>query len=134
MILLAHDAEVAAWVSAKLDAKLGMIWAAIGLLDAAGTLVGGGVLHNWTRYDIELSYVGRLTAGMVRALTEAALQAGVIRVTLRTARNNSVRRSVGKFGFAYEGIQRRLYGPTKADDAIFYGLMLPTVNTMKKAA
>ncbi len=133
MIVRGHDADVCRWIADRLGVNLYSVLAAIGLA-RDGVLVGGGVLHNWSMYDIELSYVGRLTAGMVRALTDAALQSGVIRVTLRTARRNPIRRSVGKFGFAYEGIQRRLYGPTKADDAIFYGLMLSARDAMRRAA
>jgi RimJ/RimL family protein N-acetyltransferase len=125
VILAGHDRDVATWVAANLDADLGRIYAAIGLLDQSGTLVAGGVLHNWSKYDMELVYFGRLTPAMVRALVKAAERAEVERVTVRVARRNRrIARGLTKFGFAWEGIQRRLCGPTRADDAIVYGRMM----------
>jgi hypothetical protein len=117
--------KVVEWLTERLDgADFYRIYAAAGVVRGDGILVGAGVLHNWSECDMELSYYGRLTAGIVRVLRAEAIRSGVLRVTLRTARCNPLRRSVQKFGFAYEGIQRRLYGPKKSDDAIMYGLML----------
>jgi RimJ/RimL family protein N-acetyltransferase len=125
VILVGHDRDVAVWVAAQLEADLGRIYAAIGLLDQSGALVAGGVLHNWSKYDMELTYCGRLTAEMVRTLDAAVRKAEVARVTVRIARRNRrIARGLAKFGFAWEGIQRRLCGPTRADDGIIYGRMM----------
>lgn len=129
-ILTGHDAEVAAWVAGHLDADLYRIHSAIGVIedreDATSELIGGAVLHNWSKYDIEMSYFGPMTfsPNMGRAIAEAALAAGVQRMTIRIRR--SARRLGAHLmaaGWRYEGIQRRLYGPEKADDAILYGML-----------
>ena len=57
-ILVGHDAEVLAWVAARLPTDFLRVLAAIGVLDGepgAMELVGGVVLHNWSKYDIEMS-------------------------------------------------------------------------------
>ncbi len=128
-ILTGHDAEVLAWVAARLPTHFVSVLAAIGVVDGeAGTmeLVGGAVLHNWSRYDIELSVFGPMTWSppLGRAVAEAALAAGVQRMTIRIPRRSA---KLGRFltaqGWHWEGIQRRLYGPTKQDDAIMYGML-----------
>ena len=129
-ILTGHDAEVLAWVAERLPVQFLGVLAAIGVLDgeAGGqmALVGGAVLHNWSRYDIEMSYFGPMTfsPNMGEAIARAALEAGVQRMTIRIPRRAS---KIGRFltaqGWHWEGIQRRLYGPTKADDAIMYGML-----------
>ncbi len=128
-IIVGHDAEVLAWVAARLPTDLHRVLAAIGVVDGEPggmELVGGAVLHNWSRYDIELSVYGPMAFSppLGRAIAEAALAAGVERMTIRIARRNS---RLGRFltaqGWHWEGIQRRLYGPTKADDAIMYGML-----------
>lgn len=134
MIILDQPREVAAWVGTRLDSDLFRVWSAIGLV-RRGELVGGGILHNWSKYDMELSYFGVVTAGMVRALMESAKAAEVARVTVRIARRNKrLGRGLEKLGFRWEGIQRRLYGTTKADDALMYGLMLDTRAVRRMAA
>lgn len=128
-ILIGHDEEVVAWVSERLEADFYRILAGIGCLDGepdAMRLVGGAVLHNWSKYDIEMSYFGPMSFSppMGAAIAEAALAAGVQRMTIRIPRRAS---KLGRFltdqGWHWEGIQKRLYGPTKADDAIMYGML-----------
>ncbi len=128
-ILTGHDAEVLSWVAARLPTHFVSVLAAIGVVDGeAGTmeLVGGAVLHNWSKYDTELSVFGPMTFSppLGRAIAEAALAAGVQRMTIRIPRRSA---KLGRFltaqGWHWEGIQRRLYGPTKADDAIMYGML-----------
>ncbi len=125
-IIVGHDAEVLAWVAARLPTDLHHVLAAIGVFDSETGLVAGAVLHNWSRYDIELSVYGPMAFSppLGRAIAEAALAAGVERMTIRIARRNS---RLGRFltvqGWHWEGIQRRLYGPTKQDDAIMYGML-----------
>ncbi len=128
-ILVGHDAEVLAWVAARLPTDFHHVLAAIGVIDGEPgemVLVGGAVLHNWSRYDIELSVYGPMAFSppLGRAIAEAALAAGVARMTIRIPRRAS---RLGRFltaqGWHWEGIQRRLYGPTRADDAIMYGML-----------
>lgn len=129
-ILTGHDAEVLAWVSARLPTDFVRVLSAIGVLDGEGggqmAMVGGAVLHNWSKYDIEMSYFGPMSFSppMGRAIAEAALAAGVQRMTIRIPRRAS---RLGRFlqaqGWHWEGIQRRMYGPTKQDDAIMYGML-----------
>lgn len=128
-ILTGHDAEVLAWVAERLPTDFHHVLAAIGVLDGEPgemTLVGGAVLHNWSKYDIEMSYFGPMSFSppMGRAVAEVALAAGVERMTIRIPRRAS---KLGRFltaqGWKFEGTQRRMYGPNKADDAIMYGML-----------
>lgn len=128
-ILTGHDAEVLAWVAARLPVQFVAVLAAIGVIDGDADqwdLVGGAVLHNWSKYDIEMSYFGPMSFSppMGRAIAEAALAAGVERMTIRIPRRSKrLDRFLRSQGWHWEGIQRRLYGPTKADDAIMYGML-----------
>jgi hypothetical protein len=36
-----------------------------------------------------------------------------------------MKRTIPKFGFVFEGVQRHFYGPNKRDDAILFGMLKP---------
>ena len=142
-LLLDHDLDIARWTAVRLGVDtLNRLASAIGVLDEDGVVIGGCVLHNWSRYDMELSYYGpgTMTVGMLKIIAQNVVDAGCHRLTLRCSRRDSKRLVPGylKLGFRYEGCQERLYGPTREDDAMLYGLVADRaerfLRRMKKAA
>lgn len=125
-LVLDHDAEIAHWVAGQLGVVFYALRAAIGVIDGSGTLLGGAVLHSWSKHDMELSYYGpgTLSAGMVRMLAIIAFEdTPVSRVTIRVPKaNKPMRLALPKFGFKFEGVQERLYGPRTRDDGILFGI------------
>lgn len=120
------NAGLLAWVSDHLGTDFTRVFMTLAVVEA-DELRGVAVLHNWSKCDIELTYYGprTLSPSMVRALTEAAVRAGVQRMTVRIHRRDKrMGRGLQALGFRWEGIQRRMYGPTKADDAILYGQII----------
>lgn len=144
-LVYGHDKEIAGWIATNRGITVYGLCRAIGVIDSQGIVVGGAVLHNWSKHDMELSYCGpgTVSAGMVRALAMIAfVEAEVTRVTLRVARRNKrLRVSLVRFGFKYEGIQERLFGPHRGDDAILFAMLadkakrfLPRPQMMQRAA
>ncbi len=135
-LLFDHDKAVAEWVSKKLDCEIHKVLAAIGVLDKEGVLVGGAVLHDHTRYDVELTYFGlnTFTPTMVRAIAYTVfVYARLNRVSLTIARKKKrLRKVVGKFGFSYEGIRRRYYGLGQGNDGIQYGMLKDECRFLKR--
>lgn len=123
-----HDAEVAQWVGDGLGGRQ-FVAPYIGVGFVSGErLVAGSVLNDhygpgsnieWTHYgpgwlhrDIG-RYLGRLTFDALK----------VSRVTARTRRDNvRVQKLLLRGGFAFEGTQRRFFGPDKDADALVYVL------------
>lgn len=125
-LVFGHDASVAEWASEKLEkADFQRILSAVGIINHQGELSGAGVLHHHSRFDVELSGVGEITHTLFKALLHIAfINANVERVTVRVPRRNKkVLRVTQKYGFQHEGVQRRLYGPHKADDCVVFGLL-----------
>ncbi len=126
-LLFDHDKDVYEWVGKKLDCEFTNVLAAVGILDKNGNLIGGSVLHDRTRYDVELSHygVGTFTPDLVKAIAYIVfVHAGMTRLSLRIARKKKrMRKSVMKYGFSYEGIRRRFYGKNQGDDGIQYGML-----------
>lgn len=126
-LLFGHDRVVAEWVGKNLEIEFRNIVFAVGTLDPRGRLTGGGVLHDHSRYDVELTCFGpgAMRAALFRALARLTfVELECLRCTLRIPRRRG--RLVGgalKLGFKHEGLVRRLYGPHRADDAIIMGLL-----------
>ncbi len=85
-----------------------------GILAEDKTLVGAVMLHNFNGNNIEMSYYGyrTLSAGIVRTLCRLGIaEFNPSRCTvLVSKRNKTLMRSLDRFGFKLEGVQRRLYG------------------------
>ena len=114
------------WLKDRLNAQVEGLYTTIGVLDENGALLGGGMLHNWTRYDMELTYYGQDTMSrrVFQKIAEAGEEANCHRMTIRVPRGHrKTLVSLPRLGFKYEGTQRRFYGPRKADDAIAFGIL-----------
>jgi RimJ/RimL family protein N-acetyltransferase len=126
-LLFDHDKEVSDWVGRKFDADLVKVLAAVGVLAKDGTLIGGAVLHDHTRYSVELSHygVGTFSPDLVKAITYIVfIHAKLLRLSLTIPRKKKrLRKTVCKFGFSYEGIRRKFYGKNQGDDGIQYGML-----------
>lgn len=125
-LLFGHDQTVANWVVTRFKVEIWPHVAAIGVLHD-GDLVGAAILQEYNGHNVELSYYGPggLSPSLIRKLARLLFwNYKVQRVTVRTRRKNKcITRAITKFGFAYEGVMKRFYGPHKADDAVLYGLM-----------
>lgn len=123
-LLIGHDAEVAAWMQAKLGVPLVPPFTAFGVLDDAGTLIGGALFNCDTRDDIELTIYGP------GATTPEALRYGSQYCFLQTNHprmSASVRRSnrhmlrfMEACGFKLEGVKRM---PDSRDDILLFGML-----------
>lgn len=135
-LLFDHDKEVSLWVGKKLDVEFHKVLAAIGVLAKDGTLIGGAVLHDHTRYDVELTYFGlnTFTPTMVKAIAYTIfVYHKLTRVSLTIARKKKrLRKVIGKFGFSYEGIRRRYYGLGQGNDGIQYGMLKEECRFLKR--
>lgn len=125
-LVFGHDAEVGAWAAEKLNIPLSPPYVAIGVADN-GELKGAAVYNNWNRWQVELSFYGPgcINRQVIRAFLLAYPfdDLGAGRLTARTRRSNKLmQRLFPRFGFEMEGVLKRFYGPTKADDAFMYRL------------
>ena len=114
-LLLDADDLVTAWafqaynkVPVKVDRALGII--------EDNQIVGAALFTSYNGMNAELSYYGRstVTLGIVRALARIALyELRLARCTVIVPKRPSyLLKKLPKFGFRYEGVQRRQYGPT----------------------
>ena len=114
-ILLDCDDHVAAWVwktynlfPMKVDRALGLIH--------DGTIVGAAFFSSYNSVNAEFSYYGKntITVGIIRALAKIALyELRLSRCTVIVPkRPGFLLKKLVKFGFRYEGVQHRYYGPT----------------------
>lgn len=116
-LVMGHDERVAAWMFKVSGCKPMQFNLAIGLEDIPNELVAGIMFTNWNGSDVEVHFWGPncLKRRTVRAIFFAAAKVfNVNRVTIRT-RKEHMSRGVLKLGAVYEGIVRRLYGPTDED-------------------
>lgn len=125
--IFGHDEPVALWAGAQLGVTFQQPYRAMGVLDRAGQLCGATIFNDhYLGGNIEFTHVGprTLTREVQKAIISFAfVNCGAARLTARTARRNAVvRRLLPKAGFAFEGVQKRYYGPEKGDDAIVYVL------------
>lgn len=119
-LLLDADEAVALWafttyhkVPFKVDRALGII--------ENGKIIGAALFSNCNSVNSDFSYYGRgtLTPGIVKALVRIGLyELCLTRCTVIVPKRPAyLLRKLGNglFGFKYEGVQRRFYGPTDSD-------------------
>ncbi len=120
-MLFGYDQSIAQWTWNEFGITPAPINAAIGLV-RYNKLIGAAIFQNFTGYNIELSYYGPNTfsASIARTLAKFTIERfNIDRLTMRTNRSNiNILRMFHKFGFKFEGIQKRYYGPF-GDAAIF---------------
>lgn len=132
--MLGHDDAVAAWAAERLGCHFSRPYVGIGRIDDSGTLVAAAVYTAYSHTNIELNLYAPNRAAQRHwwgyvAYTYPFEEIGVLRVTMRTRRSNKVtRRLLERFG-VFEGVQRRFYGPTRADDAFTFGVFPERMET-----
>lgn len=114
-LLLDCDAEVAAWAFQTYHRAPMHVDRAVGIVDN-NQLVGAVLFTNYNTINAEMSYYGNGTAtvGIFRALARIALyELRLARLTVIVPKRPSfLMKKLSKFGFKYEGVQRRNYGHT----------------------
>lgn len=114
-LLLDCDEQVASWAFLVHNRIPMHIDRAIGVLDD-GQLAGAILFSSYNTVNAELSYYGKntLTPGIIRATARFALyELRLARLTVIVPKRPSfMLNRITKFGFRYEGVQRRHYGPT----------------------
>lgn len=126
-LVFGRDQLVCEWVAAKLGIVIVPPYTAIGATKDGKELCAGAVFNQWNGSNIEITLYAPhcMTRGGIRAIFDYVfkqLRAG--RVSANAARSNKRgRRNLERFGFEFEGVSKRFYGPTKADDAFRYGLL-----------
>jgi RimJ/RimL family protein N-acetyltransferase len=120
-LLFGYDNAVAVWAWNEFQITPMPINAAIGIV-RKNRLIGAAIFQNYNGFNVELSYFGPQTfsAGIAKALALYMVERfNIDRLTMRTNRRNaSILKMFHRFGFKYEGIQRRYYGPF-GDAAVF---------------
>lgn len=120
-LLFGHDRSVSAWCWNEFKLTPMPIDAAVGIV-RNNVLIGAAIYQNYSGFNVELSYYGPHTfsAGIARALAQFTVaRFSVDRLTMRTNRkNSSILKMFHRFGFKFEGVQHRYYGPF-GDAAVF---------------
>lgn len=116
-LLIDADAQVAAWAFHTYSKVPIHVHRAIGIVED-GQIVGAALFTNYNTMDAHFSYYGKntITLGIARALARVALyELRLSRCTVIVPKRPSyLLKKLGKFGFRYEGVQHRYYGPTDA--------------------
>lgn len=96
-------------------------------------LVGAAVLHDRSKYNVELSYYGpgTITMGLLKAIAVSALDAGFLRISVKV-RTKRMARHMTRIGLKYEGRQADMYGPGK--DALLYCVSAPLLLKLARRA
>lgn len=114
-LLLDCDAQVALWAFQTYHRASMHVDRALGIVEN-GVLVGAVLFTNYNSLNAELSYYGKstVTVGIIRALARIALyELHLSRLTVIVPKRPSyLLKKLSKFGFKYEGVQRRQYGYT----------------------
>lgn len=117
---------MAAWAGQELGITFQEPYTAFGFIE--DDAVKGAVIFNdyYRGGNVEITYVGShsFRKQQIGFMCRFAFQElGCSRVTARTRRGNGrMRRILPRFGFQYEGTQKRFYGPTPDDDGISFVL------------
>jgi hypothetical protein len=114
-LLLDCDELVAGWAFATYNRFPMHVDRALGVVDN-DQLVGAVLFTSYNSVNAELSYYGKntVTVGIIRAVAKVALyELRLARCTVIVPKRPSfLLKKLTKFGFRYEGVQRRHYGPT----------------------
>jgi hypothetical protein len=126
ILVFGQDELVAQYVLGNLGLPLVPPYTAIGGTRDGQTLCIGAVFNQYNGSNIEITLYGpgALTRGAIRGVYHYAFdQLRVNRVSAKTRRSNkNMQRLLPRFGFKFEGISARYFGPEKADDAIRFVL------------
>lgn len=125
-LVFGQDDLVAGWVSVNLGIPIAPPYTAIGGTRDGESLCIGAVFNNYNGSNIDISLYGPrgLTRGGIAAVYQYLFgQLKVNRVSALTRRSNkAMRQLLPRFGFKFEGIGARYFGPARADDAIRFVL------------
>ena len=116
-LVLGEDQRVADWLFEKSECQPMQFNLAVGI-EQNGSLVGGIMFTGYNGSDAEVHYYGPsfLKRRTLRTIFQIALNVfNLNRLTVRT-RKEEMSRGVLKLGAHFEGIVRRLYGPTDDDN------------------
>ena len=116
-LLLDCDDQVAAWAYQTYNRFPVKTDRALGIIDD-GKLIGAVLFSSYNSVNAELSYYGKhtITAGIIRVVAKIALyELKLARCTVIVPKRPSfLLKKLTKFGFRYEGVQRRHYGPSNS--------------------
>ena len=116
-ILIGSDQLVAQWAFATHNRVPMHVDRAFGIIEN-NQIVGAALFTSYNSVNAEFSYYGKntITLGIARALARIALyELHLVRCTVIVPKRPSfLLKKLTKFGFRFEGIQRRNYGPTDA--------------------
>lgn len=114
-LLIDADQYVATWAFQAYNKVPYHVDRAIGIVEE-GQLVGAALFSAYNTMNANFSYYGKntLTPGIVRGLARIALyELRLSRCTVIVPKRPSyLLKKLGRFGFRYEGVQKRFYGPT----------------------
>jgi len=114
-LLLNADAQVANWAFHEFNRVPMLVDKAVGIIDDSG-LIGAVLFTSYNSINAEFSYYGKdaFTVGIIRVLAKIALyELKLTRLTVIVPKRPSfLLKKLNKFGFRFEGVQRRYYGPT----------------------
>lgn len=117
-ILIGCDSQVAAWAFETQRRTPVLVDRAFGVIEN-DALIGAILFTSYNTVNVELSWYGKnsMSAGIVRAIARILLyELRVARCTVTVPKRPSyLTKKLHKFGFRYEGVQRRFYGPTDSD-------------------
>src|ERR1700744_6276783 len=112
-VLIGMDEQVAAWAFKAYNRAPMHVDKAIGVVEN-NQLIGAALFTSYNTVNVEFSYYGKrtLTAGIIRCLAKIALfELRIVRCTIIVPKRPSfLLRKLPKFGFRFEGVQRRNYG------------------------
>jgi RimJ/RimL family protein N-acetyltransferase len=113
-LLLNCDNLVTAWAFKTHNKVPMLVDRSFGVIEN-GQIVGAALFSSYNTVNAEFSYYGKgtLTLGIVKALAKIALyELHLARLTVIVPKRPSfLLKKLAKFGFRYEGVQRRYYGP-----------------------
>ncbi len=116
-LLIDADQLVAAWAYKTYNKVPMHVDRGIGIVED-GQLIGAALFTCFNSVNADFSYYGRmtLTPGIVRGLARIALyELHLSRCTVIVPKRPAyLLKKLHKFGFRYEGVQKRYYGPTDA--------------------
>ena len=116
-ILLDCDAHVAAWAFQTYKRQVMHVDRAIGIIEN-NQIIGAALFTSYNGVNAELSYYGEnsVSLGILKGLARIALyELHLARCTVIVPKRPTfLLKKLPKFGFRYEGVQRRYYGPTDA--------------------
>jgi len=124
--------DVGHWAAHNLGTDFYGVHAVIAV-HRAGQVVGAAILHDRTKYDMELSYYGPGSMNMatLRDIATTALDAGMLRLTIRIPETRrKMARFLTRIGCRFEGKIIDYYGPAK--DAVLYAATYPLMTRLAR--